>query len=353
MELKNIFYKFDAKKNCAMKRETLKDLAEITGYSITTICRVLNGKAKDSRISDKTVQSILDKLKSLHLNSDINAQNLRINNSYIIGVILPFIKNPFFANLASAIIDEAKANNYSVILMDTLEDSNLEKAALEKMKSKNVDGVILVPCGNDPKFLEQYSKTMPIILVDRYFKKSNLPYISTNNFEGAYSAMKLLILSGHKNILCISGPQISITTKERVLGCWKAVKEIGDSNGFCIKGNQFSIQNGYMETMLALNRQTRPTAIFALSNTILLGVIEAINELKLRIPEDVSLISFDDDIYLDYLNPPITRVAQPISSIGRTALKLLVDSIKNNQPINSTIIMTPKIIKRNSIKLLR
>ena len=190
------------------------------------------------------------------------------------------------------------------------------------------------------------------MLIDRYFEKHNLPYVATDNYVGAYQATKLLLESGHSKILCIQGPSISITTKERVRGYVDALREAGYQDNAMIRGNEFSIQNGYIETKLALNSTTKPTAIFALSSTILLGAVKALNEHKVRIPQDMSIISFDDNLYLDYLNPPITRIAQSLENIGIIAVKMLMQKILEETELHSEILLKPNIIKRDSIKVL-
>ena len=131
-----------------------------------------------------------------------------------------------------------------------------------------------------------------------------------------------------------------------------ALREVCHQDNAMIKGNEFSIQNGYIETKLALNSTTKPTAIFALSSTILLGSIKALNEHKIRIPQDISIISFDDNLYLDYLNPPITSIAQPLENIGIIAVKMLMQNIAEETELHSKILLKPNIIKRDSITIL-
>ena len=116
-----------------------------------------------------------------------------------------------------------------------------------------------------------------------------------------------------------------------------------------ITGNEFSIQNGYLETKLLLNNERRPTAIFALSNNIGLGAIKAIREARLRIPEDISLISFDNYLYLDFLEPPVTRIGQMVDEMGKMAVKLLNESIANHREIKSQIELSPEMIMRDSV----
>ncbi len=334
-----------------MKKYTLTDISRITGYSKTTISRVLSGKFEEYRISVPTRDHILQVVKELNYEPNVVAQTLRNNVSKTIGLLLPHIDNPFFANIASIVIREAQHFNYTVMLIDTLEDPRLEEKAIDSLLARNVDGILLVPCGDNPSRLEETMQKKPLLLIDRYFEGSDLPYVSTNNYEGAYQATKLLIESGHERTLCIQGPEASITSKERVRGYREAIRNMGNPGCSMVRGNDFSIQNGYIETKLALAQDTPPTAIFALSNTILLGAMKALNEHQIVIPEDISILSFDDNLYLDYLNPPVSRVVQPLESMGVMAVKMLMEEITGNVRLQSKILLKPNIIKKDSVKI--
>lgn len=335
-----------------MKKGTLVDIAKKTGYSMTTISRVLNGKSEQYRISKSAENIIIQAVKELNYKPNIIAQSLRNNTTYTIGLLVPHIDNPFFANIASVVIREAQSYNYTVMLIDTLEDPVQEDKAIDSLLSRKIDGIILVPTGENPSKLEDISTKTPIVLIDRYFEGHNLPYVSTDNYTGAYQATKLLLESGHQKILCIQGPEVSITTKERIRGYLDAIKEFGNPDNVMMRGNDFSIQNGYIETKMALNSALKPTAIFALSSTILLGAVKALNEHKIRIPQDISVISFDDNLYLDYLNPPITRVAQPLEDIGVIAVKILMQKILEQTELHSEILLKPNMIQRDSVRVL-
>lgn len=337
-----------------MKKLTLSELSKLTGFSKSTVSRVLNGKADKYRISSDTQELIKYTYSLFH---DVNisqgnvAQHLHNNNHMNIGLVVPSISNPFFANLAAAIISEAQKYNYSITTFDSQEDPIMELKILRDVLSRNICGLIIVPVGTCTTDFEIVQKQIPVILVDRYFKKSNLPFIACNNFEGGYTAITQLIKAGHKSILCIEGPKVSITTKERERGAKAALKDSGKECHVFFRGNEFSISNGYLQTRLSKILNPHPTAIFAMSNTILLGCLKAIRELGLSIPENISILSYDDLPYLDYLDPPVTRIAQPLSEIGKAAIKIMVNSIEHNSTIKSQILMSPKLINRKSIKL--
>ena len=331
-------------------KETLAGLAAKTGFSITTISRVLSGKADQHRISPETREKILTAARENNYFPNLVAQNLRTNRTNTIGLMLPSVANPYFADIASSVIEEARHRNYTTIVLDSAESPELEKDGISSLMSRQVDGIIAVPCGDDPSLFEEINrKFIPVILIDRYFSNSMLPYITTNNYLGGIDAINLLIMNGHSNIACIQGVVNSLPNKKRVAGYLAALDKAGIKDKALVVGNDFSIQNGYLETKLLLNKTDRPTAIFALSNTIMLGAFRAIREAGLKIPEDISLVAFDNNIYMDYMTPAITRIGQPTEEMGKLATKLLFECISSGERSTTQIELSPTLITGASV----
>lgn len=338
-----------------MANETLLTIASRTGYSTSTISRVLSGQGEKYRISEKTIEAIKTEAKKCNYTPSLLAKGLRTNKTHTIGLLIPTLENPYFAHMAATIISEAKIYGFTMILVSSMEGAANEVDGLRLLMSRKVDGIIAVPSGVGSKHFEKIKEqNIPIILVDRYFEDSDLSYVCTNNYLGALEATKYLIENGHRNIVCIQGPSFQTPVMERVRGFKDAMSSYGINDCAKIVGEDFSIQNGYLETKVLLCSNSRPTAIFALSNTILLGAIKAISESKLKIPEDISVISFDNNIFLDYINPPISRVSQPVQEIGSLALKLVVQQINNTsqqpQP-KLQIQLPPKLILCDSVSV--
>ncbi len=332
-------------------KATLDTIANNTGFAKSTVSRVLSGKADESRISKETIKIIKDEAEKLGYRPNVVAKKLRTEKTLTIGLVVPTLSNPYFADLSSVIITEAKEYGYTTIITDTKEDEATQNSSVTSLLMGKVDGMVIIPSGNDARFLEQANdKYIPIILVDRYYENSPLPYIVTNNYKGGYDATMTLIRNGHSRIACIQGPRTTSPNKKRIEGYMSALKDGGIEENALIVGNEFSIKNGYLETKLLLHdKEKRPTAIFALSNTIGLGAFKAIKEANLRIPDDISLISFDNYTYLDYLEPSITRVGQMVDEMGKMAVKLLMDSILTRRVIKSQIELSPELILRNSV----
>lgn len=333
-------------------KETLSSISKRLGISTSTISRILSGKAQQFRIKEDTVAKVMEEVARCNYAPSTVAQSLRTNKTHTIGVIIPSVSNPYFADIAGAIISEARSKGYAAMVLDTMESEQNQRLCLATLVSRKVDGIIAVPCGNNTSLFEEIDKNIPIVLVDRYFSPTKLSYVTTNNFKGAYDATQHLINNGHKNIVCIQGDKDSLPNIRRVDGFRKALQKAGIEDTPVITGDAFSIQNGYLETKLLLNRQNLPSAIFALSYTILLGVIKALNDSGIRVPEDISIVSFDDNLCLDYMTPAITRIGQPTEEMGRMSTKLLFEKMENHDIKPTQIELSANFIIRESVSNL-
>lgn len=334
-------------------KKTLSELSQKTGYSIATISRVLSGKATESRIPAETANAILKAAQDNGFFPNIVAQNLRSHKVESIGLLLPSISNPFFADIANAVIASARKNHYTTIVVDSNENEDEEKHALSSLLSQKVKGIIAIPTGKDSALYEEIArKYMPVVLVDRYFMDSFLPYVTTNNYTGAFNVTTHLIQNGHRRIACIQGAQSSVPNARRVKGYMDALQKAGIQDNAIVMGDAFSVQNGFVETQMLLSMKNRPTAIFALSNTIMLGAIKTLRESGVRIPDDISIVCFDDNTYMDYLTPPITRVGQKTEEMGKLAVKILMESMSTGVCSRTQIELESSLINGKSVGII-
>ena len=329
---------------------TLKEIAGKTGYSISTVSRVLSGKTAIGRISSRTAEEIIKTARDYNYFPNLVAQNNRLNKTGTIGLVLPSITNPYFSDIANSVIAEVTKNSCTTIVLVSGENQANEKSVLSTLMSGKVDGIIAVPVGRDSSLYEEINADyVPVVLVDRYFPESKLPYVTTNNYAGGYAAAEYLIMNGHKRIACIQGVESSLPNVRRVKGFRDALTKAGIAEHIVV-GNEFSIQNGYLETKLLLSRGENPTAIFALSNTIMLGVVKAVKESVLGIPEDISIVAFDNNMYMDYLSPVITRVSQSTDEMGTLAARLLFEGMNSKTRKTNKIELTPNLLIGGSVK---
>ncbi len=334
---------------------TIADVSKASKVSNTTVSRVLNGMSKKYRISAATEEQVIRAAQKLNYRPNLTAVNFRKKKTNTIGLIIPSLANPFFANVASHITSELHKNGYSVIISDCGEDDRIEADMLNQLTDRRTDGLLISPASRKPALFESLHKTgLPIVFFDRYFEDSVIPYVSSNNYQGAYEITKYLIQAGHKRIACIQATHGVMPVTTRLRGYVAAMKEAG-LNPDAV-GNGFSLQNGYIETKILLNRATPPTAIFTFTNPIALGAIKALREEGVSIPGDISLVTFDNAEYLNFLDPPVTCVEQPLSEIAHISVKLLLQQIEQheNGVINSQekILLQTHIIHRKSTQIL-
>lgn len=334
------------------KRANIKDVARESNFSISTISRVLNGKANEFRIAKSSQEIILETAKRLNYSPNYSAASLKSGRNKTIALSIPSLNNPFFAYLASDINACLRKEGYFTILGETNENLHEEEGILKSLFERNIEGLILVPSEDKhDHIIKLVDNGLPIVCVDRYYEGINLPYVSTNNYKGACMATEYLIESGHRDILCIQGVVNAVPNRERVRGFKDIMSKFG-LNDKSISGNSYSVQNGYLETKLALQSPNRPTAIFSMSNTIALGCLRALGEENLKIPNDISLITFDDHPFLDFLESPLSCVVQPHADIASLAVKILF-SIMNQERIETyQIQLDPTLRIRNSVKRL-
>ena len=327
-----------------MERMTIVALAERTGLSKTTISRVLSGQAEKYRISPKTAEFIRQEVERCNYQPNVVAQGLRTKRTRTIGLVVPSISNPFFANIASVIIVKAKELGYTVVVADAMDNAEQEEECIRSLLLRQVDGIIVSSSATEPSYLEEINqKSVPVVLIDRYFPSTSLPCVITDNYYGAKEAVEYLIGRGHRHISCICGMRHAAIVQDRISGYSDAMRNAGLGEWIHCAGNEFSMQNGYVEAKLLLNSSPRPTAIFAMNNTIMLGAIKAIKESWLRIPEDVSIISFDDNPFLDYISPAISRIVQPQNELGSIALRILISNIEEGDRTDIRVKLAPTL----------
>lgn len=315
-----------------MPPRNLKSLAAHLGVSPSTVSRVLNGQAERFRISPGTRDRILAAAQAASVVVDPIARSLRTRSTMTLGLVLPDISNPFFAHLAAHVERLARAAGYSVLLADSQESVEVESQSLRLMLSRRVDGLILAPVASAPLALDAlHASGIPCVQVDRVFDDPALPSVATANFDGAREAVRHFIASGHRAIACIQGLPGNHANDERVRGYRAAMKAARlKVNPAWITGGDYTPETGSaaIAALFAPADRAPPTAVLALGNLIALGALRALRRRRLRVPRDVSLISFDEQPWAELIDPPLTTVSQPIEDIGARAMELLFARMK-------------------------
>ncbi|MFO7446802.1 MAG: LacI family DNA-binding transcriptional regulator [Ignavibacteriaceae bacterium] len=331
---------------------TLLDIAHKSGVSVSTVSRVLNNKAPKYRISQSTVELVMHAAKELNYHPNELARGLRLNKTHTIGLVVPDISNPFFAYITHVIQTQAYQFGYSLIVCSTNENITTEIEQIELLRRKGIDGYIIMPIGTKYKHIEELlNLNKPVVLLDRCIDQLNTNSVIVDNYSGASDAVEHLISLGHTKIAIIQGLPNTYTNNARVNGYKDVLRkhDIPINENFIV-GNDFRKENGYIETKILLNLETRPTAIFSTSDLITLGVLEAIFEEKLHIPDDISIVAFDDIDFAPFLVSPLTAVKQPRELMGEVAVKLLIENIASkNKSERKRITLKPELVVRKSV----
>jgi len=337
------------------RQATIKIIADRARVSISTVSRVLSNQAKKYRISEKTEKVVLRIANELNYEPNQLARALRTKQTNTIGLIIPDISNPFFSSIARCIEIESRKAGYSVMICDSQEDTDIEKNSIKILGMRKVDGMIICPVGKESKYISDITKhNIPVITVDRYFPDLKLSYVVSDNYNGSIHAVNHFVENDHRKIAFIQGLRDSSVNNDRLRGYKDALKKHGiQLKESYIVGDDFGEQNGYISTKFLLSGSDRPTAIFAGSNLISLGAMRAITEENLKIPDDISIIAFDDQPYSEFLSTPMTTVTQQKEEMGKISIKLMLDELKSKDVTDKKgIVVQTELIVRKSVKKL-
>ena len=335
------------------KQITLDNIADKLSISGTTVSRVLTGQSKKYRISSRTAELVQKTASELGYVPDQLARALRTKRTNTMGLIIPDISNPFFSTIARNIEIQARKVGSSIILADSQEDTQLEIESIRLLQSRKVDGLLICPVGEESSHLEQIVDAgLPMVIIDRYFPSLDCAYVVSDNYQGALEAVEYFFEMEHRSIGYIQGRLNTSVNNDRIRGYRDAHEKNGVSvNESLIVGDSFGKRNGYIGAKILLAKTPRPTAIFAASNLISLGAMTAIKEEGLKIPEDISIISFDDQPYSEYLATPMTTVVQQTSETGEIAFRLLQAQInQNGKQATEGIVLSTELVFRKSVK---
>lgn len=330
---------------------TIKDVSQKAGVSITSVSQVLNGK--DIRISEEKRQLILKVAEELNYSPNPFASKLKTNRSGMIGVIIPDISNPYFVEVAKGIIGKAREHNIDVLISDSNNKVENDIVNFEKLKNTGADGIILSSSGANNAELSElihyasYNEKYPVVLLDRDNIDYNCNTVLIDNFNGGYLAGKHLIELGHEKIACILGPKDLNSTKNRLKGFEKALEDFGlTQDESLLAFGDYSLQSGYEASKYLDGKDF--TAIFAFNDVMAFGTMKYYKERKVRIPEDLSIIGFDNISFAEYLDHSLTTVGQPIQKLGEKALELLMNAMESDDDAKTGIVLEPKLIQRSS-----
>ncbi|RCW77233.1 LacI family DNA-binding transcriptional regulator [Saliterribacillus persicus] len=337
---------------------TIYDIAKKADVSPMTVSRVINNSGK---IRSTTREKVEQAIKELGYIPNSAARSLTSNQTKTLGLILTDISNPFFAKIARGAEDAAVATGYRVLMSNTDEDSVKEVNYIDMMISARVDGVLIAPTSDETisqiNRLRQHN--IPVVLIDRMIEGFEGDYVLGDSYEGSRKLVKHLIDYGHHNIALINGPSNVSTARERQRGYLETLKlnDLAVHDHYLSEIDFKSVQAGsakdIVEQLMSLEKDKKPTAIFAANNFIAISVIKALKELGLNVPEDISVVCFDEVEPVVYFDPFFTVAAQPATEIGRIGTQFLVERVEH-QNINQErkVVLPPDIFIRKSTRRL-
>lgn len=333
---------------------TIKDVAERAGVSVMTVSRVINNS---KYVSQEAREKVEKAMKELGYVPNALAHGLITKRTHVLGLVVSDITNPFFTTIARGVEDTAIKNGFNIILCNTDEDVEKEERYIELLLRKRVEGIILSPadCSKRESVEQILKRNVPLVLIDRYIKGLNVDCVYSDSISGAYELTRYLINLGHRRIGIIVGPNRISTALDRVEGYKRALQDAGIliDESLIRWGEKYSREDGYRNAKELLATKNPPTAIFGGNRLITVGILKAIRELDLKIPDDVSVVSFDEVEDMSVTNPFLTVMSQDSYNIGVIATEKLLERIRGDSNLLIRFghtILQPKLIIRESCK---
>lgn len=325
---------------------TISDVAKRAGVSTMTVSRVIHHAGY---VNQHTRERVEKAILELGYVPNALARSLRFKQTGTIALILTDITNPFFTTIARCVEDTASAQGFSVMFCNTDESEREEIEYINVLLQKQVDGVLLVPASvstTSVDLLQHHS--VPVVVLDRHIPEAQVDIVRCDSAQGAVLLTDHLLALGHRRIALLNGPAHISTSMDRVSGYHQVLSEAG-LTGIVYNGD-FTQPSGYQMAQAALGLSPRPTALFAANNFIAIGAYHAIRDAEMHIPEDISLVAFDDLPATFVLDPFLTAAAQPAYEMGRRAAELLLARLSGNGPSGPQEIVLPTelIIRKSS-----
>lgn len=335
-----------------MGRATLKDVANLAGVSPSTVSRVVNNTGLT--VKDETRKRIFEAIRVLNYTPNGIARSLRTNLTHQIGMLIPDITNPFFPTIFKGAEIAAHQRGFNIVLCNTDDNAKKVSEQIHLLLERKVDGLLLVTDQiNDDLAKKIERNNCPFVFVHRMPRTTEVGYyVAVNNLRGGKKATEHLINLGHRLIAHIAGPLYANSAVARLEGYRLALKENGlpFTSDLLVESEYYSEETGYKAAVKLLQKKPHITSIFASNDLIAIGVMKAAQKLGLDIPGDISLIGFNDMIFMSELRVPLTTMRVPLFDMGTLGAKLIIDLIKGDNPKEKKIILETELIIRKSTK---
>jgi alanine racemase len=325
----------------------IQKVAKIAKVSVATVSRVLNNA---ENVAPKTRHKVKEAIEQANYVPNMLARNFRTSKSQSILVILTNISNLFYLEIVHGISEYAGEQGYDILLSETNGTLSKQIDGLKKVKNRIADGAILLESTVHDDALLMLEKSNPVVLCCTYNDEIDLPFVKVDDEKGGYIAAKALLEAGRKNLAFIGTSDKSIYNRERKKGFLKALNEYDINNYHIIENTPLSFEGGRKAVSRIIETGNDIDGIFSVSDMLAIGAMSAIKEKGLYIPDDISLIGYDNIELCDIVNPSLTSVNQPAYKMGQETARLLIEQIKDkNMQDARNIIFQPELIKRKSL----
>lgn len=327
---------------------TMADVAKEAQVSVATVSRLLNNLGS---VSPETAERVYAAISKLSYEPNLLARNLRKNESRVILLLAPNVTNPYYAHILSGIGDAAAGLGYSALIFTTADDLSREREGLEMLKKHRADGAILMASNLGCDWLLEYADSYPVVQCSEFDPKVDIPHVSIDNYKAAVQTMDYLISLGHSRIAMVSSENQYFSTSLRLRGYRDSLVSHGievREDYIAYASQDYSFTSGKDRTRDLLSVKHRPTAIFCISDTLALGAITAAREMGYRVPEDVTVIGFDDVDDTTKFHPYITTVSQPCYELGKQSMQLLFSLMSQAKDVPHQVILPHQLIVRES-----
>ena len=332
----------------------MKDIARRTGLGLATISSYFNG----GNVREKNRIKIEEAIEELHYEVNEVARGLKTNATKTIGVVIPELNNTFCAEIITGMEDILRSHGYATIVCDCRTDKKLEREAIEFLIRRRVDGVINMPGDEEGNHLKKFQRTgKPIVLIDRKIQGISCDSVLVDNKKAAEDAVRQFIERGHRYIGIIGGPKGIFTAQERMAGYYRALEKAGiPVRESLICHGDYTIQGGVQSLEELVQKNPDMTAVFVTNYEMTMGAMIGVNELGIQIPEQLSVIGFDNLQFARACNPKLTIVSQPTDGIAREVARIMLEHLENGKKESEEFFtekLQTEIIEGKSVNTLK
>ncbi|WP_066712453.1 LacI family DNA-binding transcriptional regulator [Clostridium sp. Marseille-P299] len=331
---------------------TIKDIAREAGVSAAAVSLVLN--EKECRIAEETKKRIIEVAKKFNYTVNQQARSLVTKKSNVIGLIIPDIENIFFSSLSKRIEEYCRKKGYAIMIVNSDENPQADIELLHLLVSRGVDGILYTPSiGSDEDYekVKIYLKSLPVpyVMVDRYLDDVECNKVYIDNINGSFQAVSMLVKSGHTKIGCIGNAVAKANS--RVTGYKEAMKQFNlPVNENYIYDGQYKAIGGYNAGKEIVNSDL--TAVFICNDMMTLGFLKCLSEYGKKVPDDYSIVSYDNTLHNFVVSPEITTIDQDLGKLARNSCRLLFKHINNENAAPEVICLYPQLLVNESVKLI-